>query len=86
ARLLDGAGIEFRDEGGQLFVDNLNFGGPSEQLGIDFDWELKELEVAADRLPKEIFYLPAFLLVGLVYFLQSRRIGPAREPEAEAAA
>ena len=73
ARLYDGAGIEFREENGKLYVDNLNFGGPSEQLGIDFDWELAELEVAADRLPKEIFYIPALLLLGLVALLQRGR-------------
>ena len=72
-RLFDSAGIEFREEDGKIFVDNLNFGGPSEQLGIDFDWELVELEVKADRLPKEIFYIPAFLLVAGVYFLQIGR-------------
>lgn len=72
-RLYAGAGIEFRDEDGKLYVYNLNFGGPSEQLGIDFDWELAELDVAADRMPKEIFYLPAFLLLGAVFLLQMRR-------------
>ena len=82
-RLLDGAGIEFRDEDGRLFVDNLNFGGPSEQLGIDFDWELTELDVAADRMPKEIFYIPAFLLLAVVYLLQMRR--KRQIPEGETA-
>ncbi len=72
-RLLDGAGIEFREEDGKTVVDNLNFGGPAEQLGIDWDWELVELEVPADRPPKEIFYIPALLLVGFVYLLQRRR-------------
>lgn len=72
-RLLDGAGIEFRDEDGKIFVDNLNFGGPAEQLGIDFDWEVVELDVAADRLPKELFYIPALLLVGGVFMLQMGR-------------
>ncbi|PSL20052.1 TRAP transporter permease [Shimia abyssi] len=72
-RLFDGAGIEFREEDGKLFVDNLNFGGPSEQLGIDFDWELVELEIPADRMPKEIFYIPALLLLGFVYLLQMGR-------------
>ncbi|MEO0681262.1 MAG: DUF3394 domain-containing protein, partial [Pseudomonadota bacterium] len=76
-RLLDGAGLELREEEGALYVDNLSFGGPAEQLGIDFDWEIKEIDVAADRLPKEVFYLPAFALIGLVYLLQSRRIGRA---------
>ena len=73
SRLLDGAGIEFRDEDGKIFVDNLNFGGPAEQLGIDWDWELVELEVPADRPPKEIFYLPALLIVALVFLMQRRR-------------
>ena len=78
-RLFDGAGLEFRDEDGALFVDNLNFGGPAEQLGIDFDWELVELEVAAERVRKEVFFLPGFLLLGLVVMLQLRR--KRRQPE-----
>ncbi|MCV6592131.1 MAG: TRAP transporter permease, partial [Silicimonas sp.] len=72
-RLMDSSGIEFRDEDGKIFVDNLSFGGPAEQLGIDFDWEVVELEVPADRMPKEIFYLPALLLVGGVFALQMGR-------------
>ncbi|WP_282127599.1 TRAP transporter permease, partial [Roseobacter litoralis] len=81
-RLFDGAGIEFREEDDRIFVDNLNFGGPAEQLGIDFDWEIVELEVEADRIPKEVFYLPAFLLVGGVYLLQ---MGRKRKQEAKEA-
>ena len=73
SRLFDGAGIEFREEDGAIYVDNLNFGGPAEQLGIDFDWQLQELEVAADRMPQEIFYIPAFLLLGFIVMLQMRR-------------
>ena len=73
SRLLDGSGIEFREEDGKIFVDNLSFGGPAEQLGIDWDWELVELEVPADRPPKELFYIPALLLVLIVFLLQRRR-------------
>lgn len=80
ARLRDQAGIEFREEEGRFFVDNLTFGGPSEQLGIDFDWEVVELEVPADRPPKELFYLPALLLLGGIVALQMRR---KRRQEAE---
>jgi hypothetical protein len=72
-RLFDGAGIEFRDEDGKIYVDNLDFGGPAEQLGIDFDWEVVELDVKADRPPKELFYIPALLLLLLVWLLQMRR-------------
>lgn len=73
SRLKAGAGIEFREEDGKIFVDNLDFGGTAQQLGIDFDWELAGLDIKADRMPKEVFYLPAFLLLTLVYMLQARR-------------
>nr|WP_189641164.1 TRAP transporter permease [Amylibacter ulvae] len=73
ARLFDNAGIEFREEEGKILVDNLNFGGPAEQLGIDFDWELAELQVKADRMAKEVFFIPAFILLGLIYMLQMAR-------------
>ncbi|MEM9394614.1 MAG: TRAP transporter permease [Pseudomonadota bacterium] len=81
-RLLEGSGIEFREEDGKIFVDNLAFGGPAEQLGIDWDWELVELEVPADRMPKEVFYAPALLIVLLVFLLQRAR-KPREEEEQE---
>ena len=58
-----------------MFVDGLAFGGPAEQLGIDWDWdwEVVQIEQAADRPPKELFYIPALLLVALIYQLQMRR-------------
>ena len=72
-RLRDHAGIEFRQDAGKVFVDGLTFGGPAEQLGIDWDWEVVEIEQAADRPPKELFFIPALLLVALIYLLQMRR-------------
>ena len=83
ARLADAAGIEFRDEAGKLYVDNLRFGGAAEQLGIDFDWELYEIEVEAERFPEQVFYIPAFMLVGVVYALQMRRKRKAEEKDGE---
>ena len=71
-------------EGGSLILDNLTFGGPSEQLGIDFDWEVTELDVKTDRMPKEIFYIPALLLLLAVYLLQMRRKGDEEPEEATA--
>ena len=43
-RLRDHAGIEFRQDAGIVFVDGLAFGGHAEQLGIDWDWEVVEIE------------------------------------------
>ena len=76
------AGLSFRTEdSGRVFVDLINFGQYAEQKGIDFDWEAQYIEVLVDRMPKEVFYIPALLLLGLVCLLQ---LGRARKiyPEA----
>ncbi len=74
SRLMDQAGLALRDEGGRLFVDDLAFSGPAENAGLDFDWEILAVERAADRVAKEIFYLPAFALLFVVIWRQRRRL------------
>lgn len=72
-RLRRGGGIIFYDDAGTIRVDAIEFGTPAEQAGIDFEWELTGIEIENDRMPKEIFYLPAFILLGLVIMVQRRR-------------
>ncbi len=72
-RLAQHAGLAFRIEADTAFVDHVVFGGQAEKQKIDFDWELVSLQVPAKRPPKELFYLPALLLFGIVYGLQRRR-------------
>ncbi|MYE36883.1 MAG: TRAP transporter permease [Rhodobacteraceae bacterium] len=68
------AGLSFRTEDdGRVFVDMLNFGQYAQEKGIDFDWEVLYIETEADRIPKETFYIPAVLLLGLITWLQLRR-------------
>nr|WP_236045453.1 MULTISPECIES: TRAP transporter permease [Pseudooceanicola] len=73
ARLSRAAGLDLVERDGAVIVDMIAFGGPAEQMGIDFDWTVTAIEEPAKRLPKEIFYLPALLLLGLVSLVQSRR-------------
>ena len=50
-----------------------------EKIGKKFDFYaddpvvISEVQVRADRVRKEVFYIPALLLLGLVVFLQTRR-------------
>ena len=44
-------------------------------MGVNFDWVVTGIEVEADRMPKEIFFLPALALLGLIAFIQRRRAG-----------
>lgn len=84
-RLADNAGIMVREEDGKVFVDQVVFGSPAEEAGVDFDWQITAVQVPADRLPKEVFFIPALLLLGLVMLLQRRR-RPTEQPTAQAVA
>lgn len=75
-RLLDAAGIELRNDDGKMIVDNVSFGGYAEKQKIDFDWEIIKVETPVERFPKQLFYLPAFLLLALVVMVQRRRNKP----------
>ena len=50
-----------------------------ESIGKSFDYYVDEpVRVATirkekDRLPKEVFYIPALLVLGMVYLVQRRR-------------
>ena len=74
ARLQNAAGLALREEeNGAVFVDAVEFGKFAEQSGIDFEWEVAAVETPADRPPKEVFYIPAFLLLAAVVASQRRR-------------
>ena len=73
AERIAAAGLETRQEGAQLFADNVVFGSAAQDAGIDFDWEIVTVHEEADRPPKQLMFVPAFLLLGLVAALQLRR-------------
>ena len=69
---------EPRNMAGKVVIDTLEFGSPAEQAGLDFDWEILAIEVPADRAPKQLMLIPAFLLLGAMAWLQiGRRRGAA---------
>ncbi len=76
-RLAKQAGLALRNEDDKVYVDDVAFGSYAEKQQIGFDWELTSVQVAAQRPPKELFYIPALLLLGLVCWLQRGR----RQPE-----
>jgi TRAP transporter 4TM/12TM fusion protein len=67
------AGLELREEEGKMLIDSLMFGSPAEQLGLDFDWEIRSLQLAADRPDKLWMLIPSLVLFGLVLFSQRTR-------------
>jgi TRAP transporter 4TM/12TM fusion protein len=73
AERLAEAGVEVREESGKVYVDNLVFGSAAEQAGLDFDWEIVEIETEAQRPDKQWMYIPALLVLAGVGRLQTGR-------------
>ena len=67
------AGLELREEDGKMLVDNIVFGGPAEKQKIDFDWEIVDIQVKAETPDKRWFYIPAIVLLIIVWKTQSAR-------------
>ncbi len=76
---LQSAGLLLLPEGERLYLDEPVFGSDYQSRLSEFDFymdtrvEVTAVLVEADRLPKQIFYIPALLLLGLVIMLQRRR-------------
>jgi hypothetical protein len=79
AEKLAGLGIETREEDGKVFVDMVGFSSPAEKANIDFDQEILSIQMPTDRPNKEYMFLPAFLLLGLIWFLQRGRARKAAQ-------
>ncbi|MCF6272344.1 MAG: TRAP transporter permease [Rhodobacteraceae bacterium] len=79
ARLEQFAGIAFAEGDDGVVVDNVVFGKMAQDKGIDFDWQVLNVEVPAERPFKEWFYIPAVLLLMMIWLLQKGRIRKQKE-------
>lgn len=84
---LEAAGLNVLVEGGRAIIEEPFPGSPFfESIGKSFDYyaddpvEVGAIKTPKERVAKEIFYLPAILLLGIVYWIQRRR----RDSEASA--
>ena len=93
AARLNAAGLTINLDGDKALIDEPFPGTPYfESLGKAFDYYADEpVQVAAvwkpaERMPKEVFYIPAILLLAFVVVSQRRRMHENNRLEAEAAA
>jgi hypothetical protein len=70
---LDNLGLELLIKGDKAIVDMVAYGSQASDLGFDFDQEIIEVLAPVDRWTKELMWIPAFLVFGLVVMLQRRR-------------
>ena len=79
AERIDASGLLLFPEEGRVRLDEPMFGTQAAEKLADFDFyadtpvELARVEAPRHRLPAELFYIPALLLLALVVMLQRRR-------------
>ena len=71
-RLAD-AGLMLVPLGDRLQIASVRFGSSAQKAGFEQGWDLVNLTVPADRPNPQWFFLPAMLLIGLVWWNQGRR-------------
>ena len=78
---LSAAGLELLIEGEEVLVDNAGFDSPAEKAGLEFDQKIVTVREPLDQPPKELMYIPALLVLGLIVVMQrgrrSRQLAPA---------
>ena len=75
ARLAN-AGLELSRQEDEMVVDFVGYGSSAEDAGISFGWTIDAVQVENERPPKELMFIPALILLGLVAFGQLRRRTP----------
>ena len=88
---LESMGIELlTGDDGSLIVDGVAFDSPAEQAGLDFDQIIQTISIPQSSLPKQLMYIPALLLLWLIWKAQSGRrsrstvTAPSTVPSVEA--
>ncbi|WP_282602206.1 TRAP transporter permease [Paracoccus sp. PARArs4] len=76
---LAAAGIELIEDGEKVVIDNVAFGSPAQNAGLDWDQTIMAVRAPADAPSRYWIYIPAFLLLGLVVWAQRRRTAPTTD-------
>ena len=80
AEKLENAGLAFREDGEKMIVDDVSFGSPAANAGLDWDQEVLRVLKPASQPTKYLMFIPALLLLAAIVFLQRRRTaGPGRQ-------
>lgn len=82
AERLSAIGIETIEEDGKVIVDMVGFSSPAEKANIDFDQEILSIQMPNDRPNKEYMFIPALLLLVLIWFIQRGRVRKTAHPAA----
>ena len=81
---LEAAGLKMVEKDGALIVDNVTFGSAAQKAGMDWDQKILKVRAPASQPWKELMYVPALILLGLIIVLQRKRRDVHETGQAEA--
>jgi len=73
-RRLAQAGVQVMVLGESVQIGAVKFGSQAQKAGLEQGWNIVAVKVPTDRPTPHWFYLPALLLVGMVWVSQGRRL------------
>ncbi|MBN9424971.1 MAG: DUF3394 domain-containing protein, partial [Burkholderiales bacterium] len=71
---LEEAGITVVALGDQVQISNVRFGSRAKKSGFEIGWDVGGVMVPNEGLAMHWVYLPAYLLIALIWWLQGRRM------------
>ena len=72
---LTAAGITLRQDGDKVIIDDVAFDSAAQKAGLDWDQEVLQVRQPADQPSKYWIFIPVFLILAAVIWLQRRRTG-----------
>ncbi len=72
---LTAAGITLRQDGDKVIIDDVSFDSAAQKAGLDWDQEVLQVRQPADQPSKYWIFIPVFLILAAVIWLQRRRTG-----------
>jgi len=63
-----------------VHIDGVKFGSRAKKSGFEQGWDVERVEVPSGRPTTHWFYLPAFVMIALVWWSQGRRMHKTPAP------
>ena len=83
-RRLSQSGLQVVSLGDRVQIGGVRFGSRAQKAGIEQGWDIVSLQLANPRPTPHWFYLPALILIGVVWFVQGARLRRAPGMQAQA--
>lgn len=77
SKRLKAAGLTMIELDGAIVVDHVEYGSAAQKVGMDWDQKILQVRVPVAQPQKELMYIPALILLGLIIVVQRKRRGAA---------